>query len=500
MTKRMEFSIVETDEAATAAHEGVLIGFYRPANERDGAPIGVAETLDARSDGQIRRALAGAGEAIGETVILRAPYGLEAERLALLSVGDGALDAAAARKLGAAAAVAIGAAKVETARAELGGIWPSGDAEALSAAFAYGLELRGYRFDVYKSEPGDAGPREIALAGARGQEALDRALGLAEGVLIARDLVNEPANVLHPESFAERIREVGEAAGLEVEILDEAAMEKLGMRALLAVGRGSRKASRLATMRWRGAADAGAAPVAFIGKGVCFDTGGVSLKPAAGMEEMTMDMGGAATVVGAMLALARRKSPVNAVGVVGLVENMPDGAAQRPGAVDKSMSGKTIEVINADAEGRLVLCDAMWRAQEAHKPRAMIDLATLTGAVIIALGHHNAGLFANDDDLAAALLSAAAAEGEGLWRLPLAKEYDQQLKSRIADMKNVGGRPAGSVTAAQFLQRFVKDGQAWAHIDIAGVASVKEATPLAPKGATGWGVATLVRYAESLDG
>jgi leucyl aminopeptidase len=248
-------------------------------------------------------------------------------------------------------------------------------------------------------------------------------------------------------------------------------------------------------MQWKGGKK-GDAPLALIGKGVVFDTGGISLKPAAGMEDMTMDMGGAGVVAGTMRALALRKARANVVGLVGLVENMPSGTATRPGDVVKSMKGDTIEVINTDAEGRLVLCDVMWYAQDRFKPAAMIDLATLTGAIIIGLGHENAGVFSNDDALCADFLKAAGAEGEGAWRMPLGQAYDDMLKSRIADMKNVGGRPAGSITAAQFLQRFVKEGTPWIHLDIAGVASVKSDTDYAPKGATGWGVMALNRLVQ----
>ncbi|MEP0563506.1 MAG: leucyl aminopeptidase, partial [Paracoccaceae bacterium] len=290
--------------------------------------------------------------------------------------------------------------------------------------------------------------------------------------------------------FAERLQGL-EALGVTVEVLDEAELETLGMRTLLAVGEGSESPSKVVVMQWNGGGDE--APVALVGKGVVFDTGGISLKPAVGMEEMTMDMGGAGTVAGAMHTLAKRKARANVVGLVGLVENMPDGRAQRPGDVVISMKGDTVEVINTDAEGRLVLCDVMWYAQERFAPVAMIDLATLTGAIVIALGHENAGVFSNDDALTKAFLNAADAEGEGAWRMPLAPAYDKLLKSRIADMKNIGGRPAGSVSAAQFLQRFVKDETPWIHLDIAGVASHSGETDLAPKGATGWGVRALNR-------
>ncbi|MEM8801559.1 MAG: leucyl aminopeptidase, partial [Pseudomonadota bacterium] len=275
------------------------------------------------------------------------------------------------------------------------------------------------------------------------------------------------------------------------EVLEEDALADLGMRTLLAVGQGSESPSKVVVMRWDGGGDE--APLALVGKGVVFDTGGISLKPGAGMEDMVMDMGGAGVVSGVMQTLAMRKAKANVVGLVGLVENMPDGKAQRPGDVVVSMKGDTVEVINTDAEGRLVLCDVMWYAQDRFKPRAMIDLATLTGAVIIALGHENAGIFSNDDKFADQFLAAAKAEGEGAWRMPLGSGYAKQLKSRVADLKNIGGRPAGSVTAAEFLHRFVKEDVPWIHIDIAGVAWSSGGTKLSPKGATGWGVLALNR-------
>jgi leucyl aminopeptidase len=322
-------------------------------------------------------------------------------------------------------------------------------------------------------------------------EAAAPLLAVAEGAFMTRDLTNAPANVLTTSSFADELVAMGEL-GLKVEVLDEDELAKLGMRTLLCVGQGSDSPSKVVVMHWDGGKK-GDAPLALVGKGVVFDTGGISLKPGAGMEDMTMDMGGAGVVSGVMRSLALRGAKANVIGLVGLVENMPSGNAVRPGDVIKSMKGDTVEVINTDAEGRLVLCDVMWYAQERFKPSAMIDLATLTGAIIIGLGHENAGVFSNDDDLCNDFLKAAKAEGEGAWRMPLGQAYDDMLKSRIADMKNIGGRPAGSVTAAQFLQRFVKDDVPWIHLDIAGVASVKSETALAPVGATGWGVATLNR-------
>jgi leucyl aminopeptidase len=323
------------------------------------------------------------------------------------------------------------------------------------------------------------------------QEAYAPLMAIAEGAFMTRDLTNAPANVLTTTAFADQLAQM-KSIGLKVEVLNEDDLAKLGMRTLLSVGQGSDSPSHVVVMRWDGGKK-GAAPLALVGKGVVFDTGGISLKPGAGMEDMTMDMGGAGVVSGVMRSLARRKAAANVVGLVGIVENMPSGNATRPGDVITSMKGDTVEVINTDAEGRLVLCDVMWYAQDRFKPAAMIDLATLTGAIIVSLGHENAGVFSNDDAFCTAFLKAAKTEGEGAWRMPLGKAYDDLLKSRIADMKNIGGRMAGAISAAQFLQRFVKDGVPWIHLDIAGVASVKTDTTLAPKGATGWGVATLNR-------
>jgi leucyl aminopeptidase len=316
-----------------------------------------------------------------------------------------------------------------------------------------------------------------------------------EGVFFTRDLVSEPSNVLTTTEFADRLAALAEL-GVEVEVLEEDELEKLGMRTLLAVGQGSASPSKVVVMQWKGGG--AEKPLALVGKGVVFDTGGISLKPAQGMEAMTMDMGGAGVVAGVMKSVALRKAAANVVGLVGLVENMPSGEAIRPGDVVRSMKGDTVEIINTDAEGRLVLADVLWYAQERFAPRGVVDLATLTGAMIIALGHEMAGVFANDDGFAEAFLKAAAAEGEGAWRLPLGPAYDKMLKSDIADMKNVGGRAAGSITAAQFLQRFIREDTRWIHLDIAGVASVSSETRYAPKGASGWGVLALDRLVDDL--
>ncbi|HYX00926.1 MAG TPA: leucyl aminopeptidase [Reyranella sp.] len=366
----------------------------------------------------------------------------------------------------------------------------------IAARIALGAQLRNYRFDRYKTKekPEQKNTLEtLTLAVAATAEARrvhDRLAPTIDAVFFTRELVSEPANVLYPAEFARRARELTRV-GVKIEILGEAEMKKLGMNALLGVGQGSERDSQLLVMRWMNGPKS-QKPIALIGKGVCFDTGGISLKPAGGMEDMKWDMGGAGAVTGAMRLLAARKARVNVVGVCALVENMPSGNAQRPGDVVKSMSGQTIEVINTDAEGRLILCDAMWYAQEKFKPQAMVELSTLTGAIIVALGHERAGLFSNNTPLSAKLRVAGSSIGEKLWRMPMGPKYDKLIDSEIADMKNVGGgRDAGSTTAAQFLQRFVQDGVAWAHLDIAGVTWSSRGDATTPKGATAFGVRLL---------
>ena len=373
----------------------------------------------------------------------------------------------------------------------------------LGALLAYGALLRSYSFRKYRSREDEEGansadpPRRLVRLNVHcaDPEAARRAFAqlgpVAEGVFIARDLVNEPANTLGPVEFAERIRDHA-VAGLEVEILDEAQLGDLKMGALLGVAQGSERPARVVVMQWHGAKSKRAKPVCFVGKGVVFDTGGISMKPAAGMEDMKGDMAGAACVAGLMQALAGRKANVNAVGLVGLVENMPSGKAQRPGDIVTSMSGQTIEVLNIDAEGRLVLADVLWYAQDRFKPRFMVDLATLTGAIIVALGKEYAGLFANDDRLAGDLAEAGEATGEKVWRMPLAKAYDKLIDGRTADIKNIGGRNAGAITGAQFLQRFVKD-TPWAHLDVAGTAMDSTRGDINQSWASGWGVRLLDR-------
>ena len=323
------------------------------------------------------------------------------------------------------------------------------------------------------------------------KKSLEEIKATVDGVFFTRDLVNEPANILTTVEFSKRLQKLS-TLGIEVEVLEEKQLSDLGMNALLGVGQGSANPSKVVVMSWKGGAKT-VQPLALVGKGVVFDTGGISLKPAGGMEEMTMDMGGAGVVAGTMLALAKRKAKANVIGLVGLVENMPSSTAQRPGDIVKSMKGETIEVINTDAEGRLVLSDVLWYAQERFKPSGIIDLATLTGAIIVGLGYENAGVFSNDDNFCKAFMNAASLENEGAWRMPLAPAYDKKLKSRLADMKNVGGRDAGAITAAQFIQRFIKKDMPWIHLDIAGVAHTKSESTYAPSGATGWGVMSLNR-------
>jgi leucyl aminopeptidase len=364
-----------------------------------------------------------------------------------------------------------------------------------------GAVLRSYRFDRYRTkEKPDEKPKlskitVLTSETGKAKAAWEPLDATAKGVFITRDLVSEPPNVLDPPEMAERCRKLTEL-GLKVEILGPKEMGKLGFGALLGVSQGSIKEPRMVVMHWNGAGGNGRKqkdkPVVFVGKGVTFDTGGISIKPAGGMEDMKWDMAGAGTVIGLMAALAGRKAKVDAIGLVGLVENMPSGAAQRPGDVVTSYSGQTIEVINTDAEGRLVLADVLWYAQQKFDPKFMIDLATLTGAIIVGLGHEYAGLFSNDDELSQKLTAAGQATGERVWRMPLDEAYDKQIRSEIADMKNVGGRPGGSITAAQFVQRFV-NGKPWAHLDIAGTAwSTKDAAVI-PKGATAFGVRLLDR-------
>lgn len=461
------------------------------------APLG--EEVDRAAGGQLRRAFAAAkfeGKK-DQTVEIVAPAGLELSRVIVVGAGDPAkLKRAEAEMLGGTAAGALTGAKTSQAAvaAELAGGPAIGPGE-LAALIASGIRLRAYRFNKYKTKkkndsPGLEQATVMTADVAQARRAFKPLDAVATGVHLARDLVNEPPNALYPEEFAKRAGEL-QKLGVEVEVLDPKQLARLGMRALLAVAQGSGKPPRLVVMRWNGGRR-GAKPVAFVGKGVTFDTGGISIKPAQGMEDMKGDMAGAACVTGLMAALAGRKAKVNAVGVIGLVENMPDGNAQRPGDIVKAMSGQTILVINTDAEGRLVLADALWYAQDRFKPQLMVNLATLTGAILVALGKEHAGLFSNNDELAGRLTEAGLAIGERVWRMPLAPEYDKLIDSDVADVKNTGGRHAGSITAAQFLQRFVNE-VPWAHLDVAGTAMDSPKTAINPSWGSGWGVRLLNR-------
>ena len=489
------------------------ISFSAPALPRSGAVVvGVldgaklsptAARLDASTGGAIARAIKASrfdGKA-KQTLTVLAPPGVKASRIVLAGIGEGAkFDRLAAQALGGGIVAALAKSGERTATVCV-------DATAgsklkgyeIAAELGYGALLRAYRFDKYRTkEKAEDKPSLQSLTVATRNEGQARSAfapmaKIAEGVFFTRDLVSEPANVIFPVSLARQARTLSRL-GIQVQILDRKQMEKLGMGALLGVAQGSANQPRLVVMRWNGAPRAkDKRPIAFVGKGVTFDSGGISIKPSGGMEDMKWDMGGAGVVIGLMRALAGRKARVNAVGVIGLVENLPSATAQRPGDVVTTMSGQTVEVINTDAEGRLVLGDALWYCQDKFKPRAMIDLATLTGAIIVSLGHLHAGLFANDDTLAERLTGAGKAVDEPVWRMPLGAEYDRQINSDIADMKNVGGREGGAITAAQFLLRFVKNGTAWAHLDIAGVTWSKKDTATVPKGGTGFGVRLLDR-------
>ncbi|MBW9112849.1 leucyl aminopeptidase [Rhizobium cauense] len=473
-----------------------IAGGYAVLLQARGAAV-AAGAKAADPAGVIARAAKIAGFSAKPTTVLDlvAPEGSAAERLLVIGVGKpdeltthdwlkaGGVAASKIKKAGK-VAIFIDAPDVSVGAKE-------------AADFALGMLLRAYSFDTYKTkkkdEDGNSENGRIAVTivtadAAGAAKAFKGSEAVAAGVNLARDLVNEPPNVLGPVEFAAKASELAKL-GVEVEILTEKEMQKLGMGALLGVAQGSVRPPRLAIMQWKGGKD-GESPIAFIGKGVVFDTGGISIKPAAGMEEMKGDMGGAAAVTGLMHVLAARKAAVNAVGIIGLVENMPDGNAQRPGDIVTSMSGQTIEVINTDAEGRLVLCDALWYCNDRFKPKFMINLATLTGAILVALGNVHAGLFSNDDALSAQLTAAGLTTSEKLWRMPLGKEYDKMIDSKFADMKNTGGRHAGSITAAHFLKRFVQD-TPWAHLDIAGTAMGSPQDEINQSWGSGYGVRLL---------
>ncbi|MGH6736976.1 MAG: leucyl aminopeptidase [Methyloceanibacter sp.] len=464
-----------------------------------------AQDLDKKTKGQLTKAaqITGFNGKKGSSVDLLAPQGVKFSRIVLVGTGKpssftqedwlnlgGTVRGLLSGRESAAAHLYLDTAKGDLAADDI-------------ASFALGAQLRGYTFKKYKSktpkkngnadETDDKTLKKIVVHCAdprAASHAFAPNRAIVDGVTLARDLVNEPANVLGPAEFAGRAKALTKA-GVKIEVLGDAALKKLGMGALLAVGQGSERPSHVVVMQWKGAGAKGGAPIAFVGKGVTFDTGGISLKPAAGMEDMKGDMAGAACVVGLMQALAERKAKVNAVGIVGLVENMPSGKAQRPGDVVTAMSGSTIEVLNTDAEGRMVLADCLWYAQEKFKPKAVVNLATLTGAVMVALGKEHAGIFSNNDELADRLIAAGKETGEKLWRLPLGPKYDKMIDSKVADVKNTGGKWGGSISAAQFLQRFIKEGTPWAHLDIAGTAMSSVDSDINRSWGSGFGVRLL---------
>jgi leucyl aminopeptidase len=464
--------------------------------------------IDQRAGGAILKAVEAAqykGRKKSTVEVLAPPRLGSVNRVILLGTGKtGELSENDWVLLGGTAGGAISARKTKSASliaeaADTGGTKP----EAIAAMLAFGTALRQYEFRKYltkrrsedenNNEPDGLQKLVIHCADPdKARAAFARYEAVANGTVTARDLVNEPANELGPVEFANRVKEL-ESSGLEIDILEAEEIEKLKMGALLAVAQGSPRPARVVILQWHGAKSKRAKPLAFIGKGVVFDTGGISIKPAAGMEDMKGDMGGAAAVVGLMQALAERKANVNVVGIIGLVENMPSGTATRPGDIVRAHSGQTVEILNTDAEGRLVLVDLISYVQERFKPRLIVDLATLTGAIMVSLGKEYAGLFVNDDKLAADLLEASSETGEKLWRMPLDKAYDKMLESKNADIKNIGGRWAGACTAAAFIKFFVKD-TPWAHIDLAGTAMDAPKSEINPSWGSGWGVRLLDRF------
>jgi len=461
-------------------------------------PQGAAAAMWARTELDFARISGASGFAgkQGQVLDISAPANIACDRLFILGSGKAGADkspsSAAWADRGGSLAAKIGSTNADDVAVLVDEATPAAVAE-----LAAGLRLRQYRFDKYKTRRnGDKSPERLIVTlyvadPAATDAAIASRMATVDGTLLARDLMNEPPNVLGTEEFAAKAAELA-ALGVTIETLGESELRALNMNALLAVSQGSARPPRLVVMGWVGGKP-GDLPVAFVGKGVVFDTGGISIKPAGGMEDMKGDMGGAAAVTGLMHALATRKAKVNAIGIIGLVENMPSGTAMRPGDIVRAASGTTIEIVNTDAEGRLVLADALWYAQEKHKPRAIIDLATLTGAVGVALGSDHAGLFSNSDELSAQLVGAGLATGEKLWRMPMGPAYEKLIESRFADIKNSAGRPAGSITAAQFLARFVGD-VPWAHLDIAGVSLGPPSSETNTSWAPGFGVALLDRY------
>ena len=498
----IRFASLQTPPKGTIA---ILVG-------ADTALSAKGQSLDKASHGQLARACK-AGRftgAVKSTTEVLVPSGIDADRVLLIGIGEAAGDTAEWTEIG---GYAMG--QIASRRISAAGLLAEAAGAPLPAAaiadLALGMLLRAYSFAKYKTRSKGNGsegkaadkPAEITIHCGDPDEASAAfrvRKALADGVYLARDLVNEPANELGPVEFAERVKGLQEL-GVEVEILDEHRLAEIGMRTLLGVAQGSTRPARVAVMQWHGSKGKRGKPIAIVGKGVVFDTGGISMKPAKGMEDMKGDMGGAACVAGLMHALAARKAPVNAIGVIGLVENMPSGNAQRPGDIIRSLSGQTVEILNTDAEGRLVLADVLWYVQDRFKPKAMIDLATLTGAIMVALGKEYAGLFSNDDRLAGWLMEAGKATGEKVWRMPIDPAYDKDIDSKNADMKNIGGQYGGSCTAAAFLARFVRDNTPWAHLDIAGTAMGSSRSEVNESWGSGFGVRLLDRLiAEHYEG
>ena len=480
MTPLPKFSVIKTDFDALLECTGQIVILVSDDQKLDA----VSSLINKVTKGALERFLCSEefkNLLLGNTLSLSYPTDLHAKSVMIAKINNNAT-VAQARSCGVKITKALTCKKILLVGGKFGRI----------VDLVEGMAMRNYEYLDQKTntDPKPLAVRVMVDNIASQAAEIDTKMAMVDGVFFTRDLINAPANVLTTTVFASELSALAEL-GITVEVFDESALEKLGMRTLLCVGQGSDSPSKVVVMQWNGGGDE--APFALVGKGVVFDTGGISLKPAGGMEDMTMDMGGAGVVAGAMKALALRKAKANVVGVVGLVENMPSGNAVRPGDVIKSMKGDTVEVINTDAEGRLVLADILWYTQERFAPTGMINLATLTGAIIVGLGHEMAGVFSNNDRLCKQFIDAATAEGEGAWRMPLAPAYDKLLKSRIADVKNVGSRAAGSITAGQFLQRFVKEDMPWAHLDIAGVASIASESAFSPKGATGWGVRALNR-------
>ena len=492
------FARLDADLAATAA--------VFTAQDLSLSPA--VQALNAKSGGYLLKAAEAAdfkGKAKSSIEIFAAPK-LDASRLVVIGAGKtGELTEADWAGLGGYALGQLTARKATEASLVAEVVGADLKPDALAANLAFGAMLRNYAFKKYLTKKngeeganGDGKTNGLKLTihcadPDKARAAFEAKRAVATGICFARDLVNEPANVLGPVEFADRVKEL-ESIGLEVEILDDATLKELGMNTLLSVAQGSVRPARVAIMQWNGAKSKRAKPLAFVGKGVVFDTGGISIKPAAGMEDMKGDMGGAAAVVGLMVALAERKAPVNAIGAIGIVENMPSGSAIRPGDIVVSLSGQTVENLNTDAEGRLVLADVLWYVQDRFKPRFVIDLATLTGAIMVALGKDFAGLFANDDKLADQLIGASKTTGEKIWRMPLDKSYDKLMDSKNADVKNMGGRWGGACTAAAFLNRFIKKDVPWAHLDIAGTAMDAPKSEINTSWGSGWGVQLLDRF------